>query len=140
MVAVTSITPSRALRPASPPGLRSARFYFYLLMCCICTCLVEAQKQTMGQAGGGRKAPKKKRRGKNSMASTDGSVKGIWWTTNIFLLCFIPPAIIFVRNLWTDPLTPQLWSNGTELLKEKVLGFLGKSKEDVAKESARKMR
>ena len=141
-IAVTAITaPLCAIRPRSR-GPRSALFYLYLFLCCAGTVLVEvdAQQQGKGSAAGGRKAPKKKRRGKNSMASTDGSVKGIWWTTNIFLLCLIPPLVIFLRNLWTDPMTPQLWSNGTELAKEKLLGFLGKSKEDAAKENARKMR
>ena len=36
-------------------------------------------------------------------------------------------------------MTPTLFSNGVELIKDKMLGFLGQSKEDAEKEKARKM-
>jgi hypothetical protein len=96
----------------------------------VCTILVEAQK---------KKKLKKKRHGRAHEKSTEGSVKGVWWTTWIFLLCFLPPLYLFVNNLWRDPMTPTLFSNGVELIKDKMLGFLGQSKEDAEKEKARKM-
>ena len=108
---------------------RTYKFYLYLSLCLACSVFIEAQKKKV----------KKKRHGKAHQQGTGGSVKGIWWTTWIFLLCLLPPLYIFLNNLWRDPMTPTLFSNAIELAKDKMLGFLGKSKEDVAKESARKM-
>jgi hypothetical protein len=111
---------------------KSFKYYFYVWMSILCGVMisVEAQKSKV----------KKKRRSKASQKGTGGSVKGIWWTVWIFLLCLLPPLVIFLQNLWRDPMTPTLFANGIELLKEKMLGFLGKSREDAEKDKARKMR
>ncbi len=46
----------------------------------------------------------------------------------IFSLTFVPLVFYFLYNVWNDPLSPTLVKNGTELLKEKTMGFLSKKK------------
>lgn len=107
---------------------KSYMFYLYIWLCFISNILIEAAK----------KAPKK-RKAKSRVGNDTDPWKGVSWTVWIFILCIVPPLYIFVKNIWTDPMMPSVFANGIELIKEKMLGFLGKSKEDEAKEKARKM-
>lgn len=52
----------------------------------------------------------------------------------IFCLTFVPVIIYFLYNVWRDPLTPSLVQNGTDLLREKTMGFLSKRKQKEAKD------
>lgn len=52
----------------------------------------------------------------------------------IFCLTFVPLIGYFLYNVWKDPVTPTLLKNGTELLKEKTMGYLSKRKGNEAEE------
>ena len=86
-----------------------------------------------------KRTGKKKRRSNAADKTTGDPWKGVWWTTMLFTLCFLPPLYIFLNNVWTDPMMPQVLSNGMKTLQEKFLGLLGKSAADKAKEDVRKM-
>ena len=54
----------------------------------------------------------------------------------MFGLTFIPLILYFLYNVYKDPLTPTLIKNGSEILKEKTMGFLSKkNKKELEKES-----
>ena len=52
----------------------------------------------------------------------------------IFCLTFVPLVVYFLYNVWKDPLTPSLVQNGTDMLKEKTMGFLSKRKQREPKD------
>jgi hypothetical protein len=39
-------------------------------------------------------------------------------------MALLPPIVVFLRNLYKDPMTPTLWKNGLEVIREKMLGFI----------------
>lgn len=53
---------------------------------------------------------------------------GILFILGLFCLTFVPLIGYFLYNVWRDPLTPTLMKNGTDMLKEKTMGFLSKKK------------
>lgn len=76
---------------------------------------------------------KRARAGKKKKQSTDMSF-ALYFVGGIFLLTFVPLICYFLYNVYKDPLTPTLIKSGSELMKEKTMGFLSKRKsrsEDV---------
>lgn len=78
-------------------------------------CTVESKRARVG---------KKKKKG-----GTDVSF-ALFFVACIFCLTFIPLIGYFLYNVWRDPLTPTLMRNGTEMMKEKTMGFLSKRRVD----------
>lgn len=70
---------------------------------------------------------KRSRAGKKKKQSTDMSF-ALYFVGAIFLLTFVPLIGYFLYNVYKDPLTPTLLKNGSELMKEKTMGFLSKRK------------
>jgi hypothetical protein len=60
---------------------------------------------------------------------------GLWFILVLFLLTFVPLILYFLYNVYKDPLTPSLIKNGTEVLKEKTMGYLSKKKSEINKQS-----
>lgn len=52
----------------------------------------------------------------------------LFFVACIFCLTFVPLIGYFLYNVWRDPLTPTLVKNGTEMMREKTMGFLSKRK------------
>lgn len=46
----------------------------------------------------------------------------------ILALVLLPPIVIFVYNIYKDPVTPELVQRVQEIAKEKTLGYLSKRK------------
>ena len=69
----------------------------------------------------GRAAGKKKKQSTNMTFA-------LYFVGGIFLLTFVPLIGYFLYNVYKDPLTPTLIKNGSELMKEKTMGFLSKRK------------
>jgi hypothetical protein len=66
-----------------------------------------------------------KKKGKNGKSDMTFAIA---FVIGVFCLTFIPLIGYFLYNVWKDPLTPSLVKNGTEMLKEKTMGFLSKKK------------
>lgn len=70
---------------------------------------------------------KRGRAGKKKKQSTNMTF-ALYFVGGIFLLTFVPLIGYFLYNVYKDPLTPTLIKNGSELMKEKTMGFLSKRK------------
>jgi hypothetical protein len=79
------------------------------------------------EAKRGRVSKKKKSKGGNITYA-------LMFVGAIFCLTFVPLVFYFLYNVWNDPLSPTLVKNGTELLKEKTMGFLSRKKQAAAEE------
>jgi predicted transporter len=70
----------------------------------------------------------KKARVKKGKKNRGDMSSAVMFVGVIFALTFVPLIGYFIYNVWNDPLTPSLVKNGTELIKEKTMGFLSKRK------------
>jgi hypothetical protein len=112
---------------------KSIKFYLILWICFLSSILFEVEAQKSN-----RKTNKPKRKRSQNPGESD-PWKGVSFTVWIFILCLAPPLYIFLKNIWTDPMMPSVFANGIDLIKDKMMGFLGKSNKDEAQENARKM-
>ena len=55
---------------------------------------------------------------------------GIKLLTYLVVAIFVPPILIFVYNVYKDPLTVTVIKDGLEVLKNKTIGSLSKKKEN----------
>ena len=85
-----------------------------------------------GQRPGGRR---EKSRLQKQMDTEDDFTLGFWVIGVIIFLLFVPTIISFCIAVVRDPLTPDLIKNGSELLKEKTMGFLSDNKKKGTKKS-----
>ena len=85
-----------------------------------------------GQRPGGRR---EKTRLQKQMDTEDDFTLGFWVIGVIIFLLFVPTIISFCVAVVRDPLTPDVIKNGSELLKEKTMGFLSDNKKKATKKS-----
>ncbi len=83
-----------------------------------------------------RKRPKNRmERGgpRNSRLQVDGDnlavTTGFKLLTFLLLAIFVPPVLIFIYNVYKDPLTLTVIKDGWEVLKQRTIGSLSKKKE-----------
>ncbi len=111
------------------------RLYVLIWLCCLCQIYVDAQSSR--QTGGSQK--NKRKPGRRSDRGEGDPNKAVWWISMLFGLCLVPPIYMFMKNVYNDPMTPTLIANMWDMFKEKMLGFLGRSKRDQLNQTSRKL-
>ena len=84
----------------------------------------------MGQRQQGRR---EKSRVQKQMDSEDDYSRGLFVIGVIIFFLFVPQIIRFCVSVARDPLTPEIVKNGSELLKERTMGFLSDNKKKAKK-------
>ena len=109
--------------------VRRACNFLLVTLCYAAFYLEEVECQT-------RKRPKSRmERGgaRNSRLPVEGDnaavTTGIKLLAYLLLAIFLPPILIFVYNLYKDPLTMTVIKDGLEVLKHKTIGSLSKKKD-----------
>ncbi len=99
---------------------KSIRYYLTVWVLILCQSLhyIDAQRarsQTRRGAAKSRRAEKEARK---------QPLRGWRFVLVLFFLALVPPLVVFFRNLYKDPMTPTLWKNALEVVREKMLGFI----------------
>ena len=71
---------------------------------------------------------------KKAKQQMKSEMRGLRFVLFFFALTFIPLVCVFCYNVFKDPLTPTLLKNGTQVLKERTMGFLSKKRTKVDEE------
>lgn len=71
---------------------------------------------------------KRARAKSNKKKKSRGHMNGVYFVVFLFGLAIVPVILIFLYNVYKDPITPTLIKNGTELVRERMMGFLSKKK------------
>ena len=58
---------------------------------------------------------------------------GLTFCLVVFSMTFVPLLCYFIYNVIKDPITPTLVKNGSQMIKEKTMGFLSKKGDKEAK-------
>lgn len=95
------------------------KFMVVLIACMNLWCFVESKRARVNK--------KKKKKSKDL-------THGLIFVGMTLCLTFVPLLCYFIYNVWKDPLTPTLVQNGTDLVKEKTMGFLSKRKQKTEKD------
>lgn len=74
---------------------------------------------------------KKARVSRNKKKRGGDMTYGLMFVGALFGLTFIPLIGYFLYNVWKDPLTPTLVKNGTEMFKEKTMGYLSNKRKNM---------
>ena len=53
---------------------------------------------------------------------------GYYFVLFIFGLCFIPSIFYFIYSIWKDPATPEVYQRLQQIIHEKTVGSLSKTK------------
>lgn len=113
----------------------------FLNACYLTNMVAEAQSR-----GGSSKNTNKKTSARGKKTGVSGNVKksGAGYSTGVYiclialLLCFIPAILVFVYNLYKDPMTPQLLVRLMEAIKDNLTMQLSKRTNSNSKASTSK--
>ena len=100
---------------------KSFRYYLtvWVLILAHTYCYVDAQRARRQTS---RRGAAKSRRAEREARKQP--LRGWRFVIVLFFMALLPPIVVFLRNLYKDPMTPTLWKNGLEVIREKMLGFI----------------